>query len=335
MSFNQEDALKQLDTIMKVDYNNKCFDCNNSSISHVSINNAIFLCEKCAEKHKKLGKMISNIIPINDKGNWNEAKIKYLEKGGNKRLTTLLSDTYNIDKNILNNDELYKSKILSYYRKLIKAEVNNEPPPSEIQFESALDICSTIENTHNTEQAMDTISRRNRIEEAKTIFDELGNLFIDISYKNGRYGKDMIVRTGVNAINMFERALRNTGDFFKGLFNNTKENPFSNEEQEYIFDNSSKNKSDNIILDNSGSIHSWSAKENSKDILSVNSSISLEEKETEKKNIQSIIVQENAINEEEHPKEEIINTDIKSIKKNDELVESEQEEEDNVIIIPQ
>ena len=250
MSLDKEDLMKKLNTIKEIEYNNKCFDCNNKSITHVSINNSIFLCEQCAEKHKRLGKIISNIIPINEEGNWNETKVKYLEKGGNKRLISLLSETYNIDKNLLNNVELYKSNILSYYRKLIKAEVNNEPTPSEIKFENALDICYTVENMH-TEQAIDTNSRRNGIEEAKSIFEELGSLFIDISYKNGQYGKDMIIRTGVNAINMFERALQSTGNFFKQLFDSKKDNIFTNEEEEHIFDNSSKNKSDNIVLDNS------------------------------------------------------------------------------------
>ena len=333
MSLDKEDLMKKLNTIKEIEYNNKCFDCNNKSITHVSINNGIFLCEQCAEKHKRLGKIISNIIPINEEGNWNETKVKYLEKGGNKRLISLLSETYNIDKNLLNNVELYKSNILSYYRKLIKAEVNNEPTPSEIKFENALDICYTVENMH-TEQAIDTNSRRNGIEEAKSIFEELGSLFIDISYKNGQYGKDMIIRTGVNAINMFERALQSTGNFFKQLFDSKKDNIFTNEEEEHIFDNSSKNKSDNIVLDNSGSIHSWSEMEKSKDILSVNSSISQEEKGTDKKIVKDILVQENEIKREELPKEELINTDKKTSKENNDLIESDEEEEENVIIIP-
>ena len=334
MSLDKEDLMKKLNTIKEIEYNNKCFDCNNKSITHVSINNGIFLCEQCAEKHKRLGKIISNIIPINEEGNWNETKVKYLEKGGNKRLISLLSETYNIDKNLLNNVELYKSNILSYYRKLIKAEVNNEPTPSEIKFENALDICYTVENMH-TEQAIDTNSRRNGIEEAKSIFEELGSLFIDISYKNGQYGKDMIIRTGVNAINMFERALQSTGNFFKQLFDSKKDNIFTNEEEEHIFDNSSKNKSDKIVLDNSGSIHSWSEMEKSKDILSVNSSISQEEKGTDKKIVKDILVQENEIKREELPKEELINTDKKTSKENNDLIESDEEEEENVIIIPQ
>ena len=333
MSLDKEDLMKKLNTIKEIEYNNKCFDCNNKSITHVSINNGIFLCEQCAEKHKRLGKIISNIIPINEEGNWNETKVKYLEKGGNKRLISLLSETYNIDKNLLNNVELYKSNILSYYRKLIKAEVNNEPTPSEIKFENALDICYTVENMH-TEQAIDTNSRRNGIEEAKSIFEELGSLFIDISYKNGQYGKDMIIRTGVNAINMFERALQSTGNFFKQLFDSKKDNIFTNEEEEHIFDNSSKNKSDNIVLDNSGSIHSWSEMEKSKDILSVNNSISQEEKGTDKKIVKDILVQENEIKREELPKEELI-TDKKTSKENNDLIESDEEEEENVIIIPQ
>ena len=334
MSLDKEDLMKKLNTIKEIEYNNKCFDCNNKSITHVSINNGIFLCEQCAEKHKRLGKIISNIIPINEEGNWNETKVKYLEKGGNKRLISLLSETYNIDKNLLNNVELYKSNILSYYRKLIKAEVNNEPTPSEIKFENALDICYTVENMH-TEQAIDTNSRRNGIEEAKSIFEELGSLFIDISYKNGQYGKDMIIRTGVNAINMFERALQSTGNFFKQLFDSKKDNIFTNEEEEHIFDNSSKNKSDNIVLDNSGSIHSWSEMEKSKDILSVNSSISQEEKGTDKKIVKDILVQDKKIKREELPKEELINTDKKTSKENNDLIESDEEEEENVIIIPQ
>ena len=51
-----------------IDNSNKyCVDCNEYLPTIISLNNGVFICEKCAEEHKKLGNSISYLKNIKDK----------------------------------------------------------------------------------------------------------------------------------------------------------------------------------------------------------------------------------------------------------------------------
>jgi len=50
----------EIETLMKINHNQKCNDCEAPS-KWVSVNNAVFLCIKCAGVHRTLGSHISII----------------------------------------------------------------------------------------------------------------------------------------------------------------------------------------------------------------------------------------------------------------------------------
>lgn len=271
MSFSYKDIKKKIENLKSKPKNNSCFDCKSVDITHASINNSVFLFFQCAEKHLKLGKIISYLVSLEDYAHWNQIKLLYLEKGGNERLSTLLSSRFNIDKNILSISELYKSNILSYYRKLIKSEVYNEPHPNEIEFDTALNVCQTLENFRNESQISQTPHKEeDKVNQAKAAIEDIKTLFVEVTLRNGEYGKNMIFKTGINAMNMFIETLEASAGFLKGLFITNKRNedvPIKKQEINL--------KKDKIIFDNSDMFISDIDDDKSKDILSLdNSSIS-------------------------------------------------------------
>ena len=318
--------------------NDSCFDCKSANITHASINNSVFLCYQCAEKHLKLGKIISYVISLQDYDNWNQVKFSYLEKGGNNRLSTLLSSKFNIDKNILSISELYKSNILSYYRKLIKSEVNNEPPPNEIEFDTALNVCQTVdnlENFRNESQILTQIANKgeDKLNQAKVAIEDLGTLLVDVTLKNGEYGKNMIGKTGMNAINMLIEVLEASAWFFKGLLSKKKKR----EEDIPIRKQEVNEKKEKIIFDNSDMFLSDIEEDKSKNILSLdNSSISgitnpkkhFLEKIKERKNVEMLNENENEVLTNVNPA--IVNNLIGSEKENEKFRDNNQNEEDKV-----
>lgn len=115
------------------DYENKvCVECKAPMPSYVSINNAIIICKNCADKHKKLGYNISYIREITS--DWDPYLLSFLERGGNSRFIRL-SKKYDLD--FVPIEEKFKTKILEYYRLLIKSEVLADEPPFEIPLEEA------------------------------------------------------------------------------------------------------------------------------------------------------------------------------------------------------
>ena len=57
--------------------NNECFDCRKSDPKYISINNAIFLCEDCAQIHETFPKNISFVV-YNNLGLLSNNYLKYL-----------------------------------------------------------------------------------------------------------------------------------------------------------------------------------------------------------------------------------------------------------------
>ena len=70
-----------------MDFNKICADCQieGKKITHVSVNNAVFLCEHCAEIHKNdLNPLLSLIRPINSDF-WSDEQIGILKAGGGNK----------------------------------------------------------------------------------------------------------------------------------------------------------------------------------------------------------------------------------------------------------
>ena len=121
--------------LFEKDYENKvCVECKCPMPSYVSINNAILLCNQCAERHMKLGYNVSYIRHI--ASDWDPYLYAYLDRGGNSRFIRL-SKKYDLDNMPI--EQKFNTRILEYYRLLIKSEVLADVPPFEIPYEVAKD----------------------------------------------------------------------------------------------------------------------------------------------------------------------------------------------------
>ena len=126
----------KIDEIIKYDSKNQiCIDCEDKNITHVSINNGIFLCSKCAEKHKVYGNQISYIKSIYDM--FDSYLLSFLQKGGNRNFKNKLEE-YGVDLKMLRL-KLYKTKGADYYRRRLHAKVKGEPKPQK-DFKNANEI---------------------------------------------------------------------------------------------------------------------------------------------------------------------------------------------------
>ena len=122
-------ASKELIELINNPENRKCFDCESSPANWLCVNNAIFLCSKCAGEHRGYGTIISNLkFMMLDK--LNEFQIEIMKRGGNKKLDKLLIE-YNIDKKKIDKLLLYSSKLLEYHRDYLynKLAGKNDPKP--------------------------------------------------------------------------------------------------------------------------------------------------------------------------------------------------------------
>lgn len=130
--------------ILKDPANKACFDCEKENPEWVSLNNAVLLCKDCQLKHRSFGVSISYIRSL-ELDLWKEDQIAILKLGGNQRLKDLIS-VYNIKSNH-DRHELYFSKLLDYYRKLLKAELRGEvrpQPPSDEEAINSIEDSKTV-----------------------------------------------------------------------------------------------------------------------------------------------------------------------------------------------
>lgn len=133
----EEEIKPDLAFFYNLDYENKtCFDCKGAFPHFISVNNAIILCQSCAQLHKELGYNASFIREVND--DWDPYLLSFILRGGNGRLIRFFND-YKL--NELPIQVKYKTKAAEYYRKLILSEVNADSPPEPILMDVALDEC--------------------------------------------------------------------------------------------------------------------------------------------------------------------------------------------------
>ena len=118
---------KELIEIIKNPENQKCFDCEASPAYWLCVNNAIFLCSKCAGEHRGYGTIISNLkFMMLDK--LNEFQIAIMKRGGNDKLNKLLKE-YNVDKKKIDKLILYSSKLLEYHRDYLYNKLAGKKDP--------------------------------------------------------------------------------------------------------------------------------------------------------------------------------------------------------------
>lgn len=124
MNFQSEIA----EIMTKYDDNRSCIDCSAPNPVFTSLNNAVFLCENCANRHKALGPNISLVKSLINT-QFSEDEINLLRVGGNYRFKILLNE-YGITRD-QDKDFKYHLKIVEYHRKLLVAEANIEKNSDE------------------------------------------------------------------------------------------------------------------------------------------------------------------------------------------------------------
>ena len=131
---NKEKQKKYLNTkfelireISNEEMNKECFDCNKKNPKYISINNAIFLCEECAQLHKTFPDNISVIID-NNLNLLSNNYLKYLFYGGNANLDNFINYEYPGLQNY-SPEILYKTQAMIYYRELLKNKIEGQPKP--------------------------------------------------------------------------------------------------------------------------------------------------------------------------------------------------------------
>jgi len=274
--------------IVSLDENSKCFDCGAQKPKWSSINNGIFLCLKCAGIHRNLGLNISVIRSLQI-DSWNEKQILFLKKGGNGKLKNFLLE-YNITSNN-SIDEKYKSKASDYYRKNLRNEVEKELNPNFSLKEELIKPDQTIgkeiidyskiPNDSLNDDLISSENKKNKKIEEESFFGFVGSFFKNTTNKIVETTKDVskkiedlkigdkIKATGVGAVGFIQNTknlvqsgvqeiTQKAGEGLSVIVDKTKslinpnENNKKNEEKKEgdIKENNKENNSSNVKNDN-------------------------------------------------------------------------------------
>ena len=178
-------ANSDINEIMKIEGNNKCIDCLAENPTFASINNAVFLCENCANIHKRLGTNIS-IIKSLTKDEFTPEEISILKIGGNKRFNDFVKE-YGI-KEDQNKEFKYHLKLAEYYRLLLLTEINKEKNPNEYEQlinnkpnpEIGLQLMNsvTVESIQQANQPQNEI-----VKDVSSIASKIGSFFSSVGQK--------------------------------------------------------------------------------------------------------------------------------------------------------
>jgi hypothetical protein len=188
--------------LMKIKENRRCFDCNVKSCQWASVNNGIFLCTNCSGIHRGFGVDKSFIRSISW-DNWTENQLEFMRQGGNKNLKEFLLD-YPYDNNKIKREKFYSSKILVYYRKLLKSKVDQIqldllPPSKDEAFEENEHI-NKIEK--NNFCAFDSIGQNNFENKEKNINNNENNASMQGGIESV---KNFMGKTLIETKNAFEK----------------------------------------------------------------------------------------------------------------------------------
>ena len=129
--FEDEDDDSSIITrqILNDEYNYICFDCHRelNDLDYFDLKNGIFLCCDCAQQHAKLSKEITQPMTGNIKS-LEKNQLLLLYYGGNKNLLEFMRNHFPLLENMQKKD-MYSTKAMDYYRKLIRAKAYDERKP--------------------------------------------------------------------------------------------------------------------------------------------------------------------------------------------------------------
>ena len=111
----------KISSLLSIPGNNKCLECDNTSIEWVSFPTSIFLCQSCSREHKSFTK--KETIKCLSIDEFTENELSKLSIGGNDRFLNILKE-YNIDINNPNKENKYLTFAAAYYNALLEAEIN-------------------------------------------------------------------------------------------------------------------------------------------------------------------------------------------------------------------
>ena len=161
-------ANNDINEIMKIEGNNKCIDCNAENPTFASTNNAVFLCENCANIHKRLGTNISIIKSLTkDVFTPEEISILKIEQNKEFKYHLKLAEYYRL----LLLTEINKEKNSNVYEHLI----NNKPNP-EIGLQLMDSV--TVESIQQANQPQNEI-----VKDVSSIASKIGSFFSSVGQK--------------------------------------------------------------------------------------------------------------------------------------------------------
>jgi hypothetical protein len=109
--------------------NSKCSDCFAENPTFSSLNNGLFICEKCAEIHKStLDQTVSLVLPLSEIKD--PKQVLFLKLGGNENYKKLMFEYHLIS----SKDRIpkYRSKFSFWYRKYLEQLVEKEINPNYV-----------------------------------------------------------------------------------------------------------------------------------------------------------------------------------------------------------
>lgn len=164
-----EDDLRSINIIQKIlseRTNYFCFDCGRqiNELNYFDLKNAIFLCYNCAIQHQKYPKEISEVVTGNLKA-LNQSYLMSLYYGGNKNLIDFIRSNYPLlEKKGRKN--IYTTKALDYYRKLIYAKINNLREPCKPRILDGYNSIYSEKSNYNEQILNESSNDKMKIEPA-------------------------------------------------------------------------------------------------------------------------------------------------------------------------
>ena len=129
LSYPSENRSIILQKLFNDEYNYICFDCHceTNSLNYFDVKNGTFLCYTCSQRHTQLPKEVSLVMTGNIR-NLEEKDLLIMYYGGNKNLIDFIRRHFPLLEN-MQPREMYCSKAMDYYRKLLRSKAFDEDEP--------------------------------------------------------------------------------------------------------------------------------------------------------------------------------------------------------------
>ena len=227
----------EIQELIDIEANQKCFDCGQPNPQWASINNGVFLCLRCAGVHRHLCSDISLICSLQLE-TWNDKYMMFLKKGGNAQYKAALEE-YNLHTtNSL--EQKYRTKAADFYRKtlrqLVEKELNSLYEAKEINkpnMEKGNEVLNQEElkeqEEENNEDLLGNQKAKEEPEESflgfvggfiknagQKVYESSKDLAEDITKKVEELDlKNKIKETGINAVDYAKKSGINAFDYAK------------------------------------------------------------------------------------------------------------------------